>query len=70
MKGNLVESFKIINRISNCGRNFSSTSRTYLLSRQISKTFPIFFVNQVLHFFEKLPHQIKNSNSVKNVRSN
>ena len=66
MSGDLTETFKIINRISNYGRHFFNIFQTgNLLSRKISKTNQFFFANRVIYFWNKLPNQIKNTNNVK-----
>ena len=60
MRGDLNETFKIINGISNCGRHFFYIFpwTENLLSRQISKTKAInqlnFFANRVIYFGKKL----------------
>ena len=74
MKSDLIETFKIINGISNYGRHFFNISPQTgnLLSRQISKTKSTnqldFFANRVIYFWNKSPNQIKNSNSVKKIK--
>ena len=66
--------FKIINGISNNGRHFFNipTWTVNLLSRQISKIKSIdqleFFANKVIYFWNKLPNQIKDSNSEENFK--
>ena len=73
MKVDLIETFKIINGISNYGRHFFNISpRTgNFLSRQISKTKSTnqldFLANKVKYFWNKLPNQIKNSKNVENI---
>ena len=74
MRADLNETFKIINGISNYGRYFFRiSSQTWnLLTRQISKIKSTnqldFFANRVIYFWNKLPNQIKNSNSVENFK--
>ena len=75
MKGDLIETFKIIKGISNYGGYFFldiSPQTGNLLSMQISKTKSInqldFFANRVKYFWNKLPNQIKNSDSVENLK--
>ena len=78
LKGDLTETFKIIDGISIYGKHFFSISpwTGNLLSRQISKTKSIyqmnfFFAKGVTYFWNKLRNQIKNINSVKkNLRLN
>ena len=75
MRGDLIETFKIINGISNYGRHFLNISPQTgnLLSRHISRMksinqlifFFFFFANRVIYSLNKLPNQIK-SNHVKN----
>ena len=54
MRGNLIETYKIINRISNYGRlSFSISPQTgNLLSKQILKTINLlnFFVDRLIYF--------------------
>ena len=70
MRGDLIETFKIISGISNYVRHFFKISPRIenLLSWQISKTKSTyqleFFANSNI-FLKKLPNQIKNSNRVK-----
>ena len=69
-RNDLIETFKIINEISNYGRHFFNISpRTKnLLWRQILKikcTNQLdLFSNHMMHFWNNLPYQIKNDNSV------
>ena len=70
MRGDLIETFKIGNEISNYGRYFFNISPQSgnLLSKQISKTKSThqldFFVNWVIHFGNKIFNQASNNNSV------
>ena len=65
MRGDLIETFNIINGISNYGRYFFNISlwTRNLLSRQISKSKSInqldFFAYRVIYFLNKLLYQIK-----------
>ena len=69
IRGYLIETFKIINGISNCGRHFFNISPQtgYFLLRQILKSTnrSNFFANRIIYFWNKLPNQMKSSNSVK-----
>ena len=70
MRGNLIETFKIINGISNYGRIvYISPWTRNLLSRQIPKAESVnqwdFFTHRIIYFSNKLAYQIKNSNCVK-----
>ena len=72
IRGNLIETFKTIYGFSIYGRQFFNISpqTRNLLSRQISKAK---FTNQLIFYelrnveqvWNKLPNQIKNSNSIK-----
>ena len=74
MRSDLIETFKIINEISNYRRHFFNISpqTENLLSRQISKIKSTnqvnFFANRVIYFWNKLPNQMKNRYSVKNFK--
>lgn len=76
MRGDLIETFKILNGFSKYGAQFFNISpRTgNLLSRQISKTKSTkqldFFSNRVIHFWNKLPCHVKNSSSVNSFKNN
>ena len=65
-----------LNGISNHKKHFFNISLLTgnLLSREISKTKSVnkldFFVSRMIYFWNKWPNQIKNNNSVKNLRLN
>ena len=69
MRGDLMETFKTINGISNYRRNFFniSSQTENLLPRQVLKTKSTnqldLFANRVKYVRNKLPNQIKNSNN-------
>ena len=70
MTGDLIETLKIMNVISNHSKHFFNISSWTgnLLSRKSLKTNQMdFFTNRVIYFWNKLPNQIKNSNSAENV---
>ena len=73
-RGDLIETLKIINGISNYGWHFFniSTQTGNLLSRQIWKIKSTnqldFFANWVIYSWKKLSNQIKNSKNVKNFK--
>ena len=60
----LIETFKIIKRISYYGRHFFFQ---YFSSKTDFKNW-ICFVNRVIHFWNKLPNQIKISNCIENFK--
>ena len=70
-KGDLIETFRIINEMSKYARHFFNISPQIgnLLSRKISKTKSInqldFLANKVIYFCNKFPNLIKKSISVK-----
>ena len=72
MRDDLVETFQIIDRISNYGSHFFNISPQIgnLLLRQISKTKSTnqmgLFTNRVIDFWKELSNQIKNCKRVKN----
>ena len=74
MRGDLNETFRITNGISNYERHFFNISPQTgnLLSRQIPKIKSTnkldLFANRVMYFWNKLPNQIKNCNSVENLK--
>ena len=71
-----IETYKILNGVSNYGEAFFNISpRTgNLVSRQIAKTKSSnqldFFSNRVISFWNKLPSNVKNSTSVNNFKNN
>ena len=76
MRGDLIETFKILNDKNNYGKDFFNvSSRTgNLLSRSMSKTKTTkqldFFSNRVIKYWNKLPNNVKNSTSVNNFKNN
>ena len=76
MRGDLIETFKIISGVSQYGSTlFNISERTgNLVSRQKSKTKSArqldFFSNRVIYFWNKLPTQVKDSTSVNNFKNN
>ena len=76
MRGDLIETFKILNNKNNYGSEFFNvSSRTgNLLSRSISKTKTTkqldFFSNRVIKYWNKLPNNIKSSTSVNSFKNN
>ena len=74
MRGDLIETFKIIKGIFNYSLHFFNVSprNTSLLSRQFSPTKSTHrldpFAYRVKYFKNKLSNQIKNSNSVQNLK--
>ena len=76
MRGDLIETFKIINGISKYGNEFFNISERTgnLLSRQISKTKSTkqldFFSNRVIYYWNKLPTYVKNSVSINSFKNN
>lgn len=76
MRGDLIETFKILNGSSKYGAEFYNISpRTgHLVSRQISKTKSNkqldFFSNRVIHYWNKLPSEVKNSTTTNNFKNN
>ena len=76
MRGDLIETFKILNDKNNYGKDFFNvSSRTgNLLSRSMSKTKTTkqldFFSNRVIKYWNKLPNHVKNSTSVNNFKNN
>ena len=76
MRGDLIETFKIMSGISKYGKEFFNISQRTgnLVSRQISKTKSTrqldFFSNRVINYWNKLPTDVKNSTSVNNFKNN
>lgn len=76
MRGDLIETFKILAGKNNYGNDFFNLSpRTgNLISRPISKTTSTkqldFFSNRVIKYWNKLPSNIRNSTSVNNFKNN
>jgi hypothetical protein len=76
MRGDFIETFKILNGFTNYGTEFFNVSpRTgNLVAREISKTKSTkqldFFSNRVIHYWNKLPLNVKNSTSVNNFKNN
>ena len=76
MRGDLIETFKILKGLTHYGTNFFNISpRTgNLVAREISKTKSTkqldFFSNRVIYFWNKLPSNVKNSTSVNSFKNN
>jgi hypothetical protein len=76
MRGDLIETFKILNGINNYGSQFFNVSHRTgnLTSRPISKTKTTrqldFFSNRVIKYWNKLPINVKNSSSVNSFKNN
>ena len=74
MRGDLIETFKILNGFSDSGRSFFNlSSRTgNLVSRGIKKTNSVkqtdFFSHRVINFWNKLPSEVKNCGTVLNFK--
>ena len=75
MRGDLIETFKILNDKNNYGKDFFNvSSRTgNLLSRPISQTKTTkqldFFSNRVIKYWNKLPNDVKSSTSVNSFKN-
>ena len=65
MRGDLIETFKILNRLNNYGENFFNLSaRTNNLVARPGRRNIDFFGERVIKFWNKLPEYVKNKNSV------
>ena len=71
MRGDLIESFKILNNFTNYGSNFFNVSqRTGNLVIRPSKKNTDFFSERVIFFWNKLPEYVKSSVSVNSFKNN
>ena len=70
MRGDLIESFKILNSINNYGNSFFNLSRrtNNLVARPGRRTVD-FFGERVIKFWNKLPEYVKNKNSVNSFKN-
>ena len=65
MRGDLIETFKILNGFNNYGQNlFHRSSRTGNLTYRSDNTNIDFFSNRVIKYWNKLPESVKNVNTV------
>lgn len=65
MRGDLIETFKILNGFNNYGQNlFRRSSRTGNLTYRSDNTNIDFFSNRVIKYWNKLPEFVKNVNTV------
>ena len=65
MRGDLIETFKILNGFNNYGQNlFHRSSRTGNLTYRSDNTNIDFFSNRVIKYWNKLPEFVKNVNTV------
>ena len=70
MRGDLIESFKILNSLNNYGNSFFNLSRrtNNLVARPGRRTVD-FFGERVIKFWNKLPEYVKNKNSVNSFKN-
>ena len=70
MRGDLIESFKILNNLNNYGNSFFNLSRrtNNLVARPGRRTVD-FFGERVIKFWNKLPEYVKNKNSVNSFKN-
>ena len=66
MRGDLIETFKILNGLNNYGSNFFNLSErtNNLVSRPKKFTNIDFFGERVMHYWNKLPEHVKDKNNV------
>ena len=71
MRGDLIETFKILKGLNNYGTSFFNvSSRTNnLVSRPKSLTNPDFFGERVKNYWNKLPEYVKNKNNVNSFKN-
>ena len=71
MRGDLIETFKILSGLNNYGTSFFNvSSRTNnLVSRPKSLTNPDFFGERVKNYWNKLPEYVKNKNNVNSFKN-
>ena len=71
MRGDLIETFKILTGVNNYGSSFFNLScRTNnLVSRPLHLTNPDFFSERVKNYWNKLPEYVKNKNNVNSFKN-
>ena len=75
MRGDLIETFKIVNEHVNYGTDFFGTSLTgrHLISKPCTSKFTTnkrdFFAQRVLHYWNKLPEKIRKTSTVNSFKN-
>ena len=71
MRGDLIETFKVLNNFNNYGSQFFNLSqRTGNLVVRPNRKHTDFFSERVIFYWNKLPEYVKNSASVNNFKNN
>ena len=71
MRGDLIETFKILNDFNNYGKHFFNLSERTgnLVARPKKLTHSDFFGQRVMNYWNKLPEHVKDKNSVNSFKN-
>ena len=70
MRGDLIETFKILNEFNNYGKNlFNLSERTNNLIVRPNQRSMDFFSERVIQYWNKLPEYVKNKNTVNSFKN-